>query len=141
MENSEKTLGKVNLMALGTILTSVLAPIAGNLIRRAAGAVTSSGASRAARGAANLVAPGPALIPQIQPIPTGMSGAEVVVAAAGTDTFKIDALGQLVLVKKRRRRKRLLTCSDKADIAFVTGTLGKGSLAQSAISSLLARCG
>ncbi len=49
--------------------------------------------------------------------------------------------GQIYCKKTRRRRKRLLTCSDKADIAFITGTLGKGSLAQTAIASLLAKCG
>ncbi len=49
--------------------------------------------------------------------------------------------GQIICKKTRRRRKRLLTCSDKADIAFLTGTLGKGQLAQTAISSLLSRCG
>ncbi len=49
--------------------------------------------------------------------------------------------GQIVCKKTRKRRKRLLTCSDKADIAFITGTLGKGAMAQTAISALLARCG
>jgi len=28
-------------------------------------------------------------------------------------------------VKRRRRRRRALTASDKADIAFISGTLGK----------------
>jgi len=28
-------------------------------------------------------------------------------------------------LKKRRRRRRALTASDKADIAFISGTLGK----------------
>lgn len=55
--------------------------------------------------------------------------------------FKIDpCTGNLVEVKTRRRRKRMLTCSDKVDIAFVTGTLGKGQIASAAISSLLSRC-
>ncbi len=49
--------------------------------------------------------------------------------------------GMLYCAKNRKRRKRLLTCSDKADIAFITGTLGKGALAQTAIASLLAKCG
>ncbi len=40
----------------------------------------------------------------------------------------------------RRRRKRMLTCSDKADIAFLKGQLGTGALGQSAISALLANC-
>lgn len=43
-------------------------------------------------------------------------------------------------VKTRRRRKRLLTCGDKADISFLTGTLGKGEMAKAAISAVLARC-
>ncbi len=56
--------------------------------------------------------------------------------------FRIDkCTGQLVLIKPRSRRKRLLTCQDKADIAFVTGTLGKGEMGKTAISSLLSRCG
>ncbi len=41
-------------------------------------------------------------------------------------------------VKSRRRRRRMLTCSDKSDIAFLTATLGKGEMAKSAIGSLLA---
>jgi len=48
--------------------------------------------------------------------------------------------GQLVCKKTRRRRKRMLTCGDKADIAFLTGTLGKGQMAQTAISALIAKC-
>ena len=55
--------------------------------------------------------------------------------------WKVDSCtGQLVPVKRRRRRKRLLSCSDKADLAFLVGTLGKGSIASTAISSLLAKC-
>lgn len=40
---------------------------------------------------------------------------------------------------KRNRRKRLLTCSDKSDIAFLHGQLGSGALGKAAISSLLSR--
>lgn len=55
--------------------------------------------------------------------------------------WKIDSCtGQLVPATRRRRRKRLLSCSDKADLAFLVGTLGKGSIASTAISSLLAKC-
>ena len=55
--------------------------------------------------------------------------------------WKVDSCtGQLVPVTRRRRRKRLLSCSDKADLAFLVGTLGKGSIASTAISSLLAKC-
>ncbi len=44
--------------------------------------------------------------------------------------------------RKRRRRRKLLTCGDKADIAFLHGQLGSGQLGRSAISALLSRrCG
>ncbi len=49
--------------------------------------------------------------------------------------------GEIYCKKTRKRRKRLLTCSDKADLAFIIGQLGKGAAGTSAISSLLARCG
>ncbi len=41
--------------------------------------------------------------------------------------------------KRRRRRRQLLTCGDKADIAFLTGTLGKGAMGQAAVSAVLSR--
>jgi len=40
---------------------------------------------------------------------------------------------------RRRRRRALLTQSDKGDIAFLVGTLGKGQLASAAISALLSK--
>ena len=43
------------------------------------------------------------------------------------------------LVHRRRRRRKLLTASDKADIAFITGTLGKGELGRTAFAALLSR--
>ena len=43
------------------------------------------------------------------------------------------------LVHRRRRRRKLLTASDKADIAFITGTLGKGEMGRTAIAALLSR--
>jgi hypothetical protein len=50
--------------------------------------------------------------------------------------------GGRVYGRPRRRRKRLLTCSDKADIAFLHGQLGGGQMGRAAISSLLSRrCG
>ncbi len=56
-------------------------------------------------------------------------------------TFRVDrCTGELVCIKPRKRRRRLLTCGDKADIAFIVGSLGKGALGQTAISSMLARC-
>lgn len=39
----------------------------------------------------------------------------------------------------RRRRRRLLTASDKADIAFLRGSLGGGELGRAAISAVLSR--
>lgn len=48
--------------------------------------------------------------------------------------------GEMRLKPKRRRRKRLLTCGDRADIAFITGILGKGQAGSNAIATLLARC-
>ncbi len=41
--------------------------------------------------------------------------------------------------KQRRRRRKLLTCGDKADIAFLYGQLGGGQLGRAAITSLLSR--
>jgi len=64
------------------------------------------------------------------------------VSTNGNPHFRRDpCTGKLVLVKKRRRRKRMLSCSDKADMAFVIGQLGKGQLASTTISALIARCG
>lgn len=62
------------------------------------------------------------------------------VAGGSSSTFPEGADLRIVSSTKRRsRRKRLLTCQDKADIAFLTGNLGKGQLASSAISSVLSR--
>lgn len=47
--------------------------------------------------------------------------------------------GELKPKYRRRRRKQLLTASDRQDIAFIVGTLGKGQMGQAAISQLLAR--
>ncbi len=41
--------------------------------------------------------------------------------------------------RPRRRRRKLLTCGDKADIAFLYGNLGGGQLGRAAITSLLSR--
>ncbi len=71
-----------------------------------------------------------------------ISNAEAAASCNGTSDkrFKL-CNGVMVEVKRRRRRRRLLTCTDKVDIGFITGVLGKGSGGQSAISSMLARCG
>jgi hypothetical protein len=47
--------------------------------------------------------------------------------------------GNSVNGRTRRRRRKLLTCGDKADIAFLYGQLGGGQLGRSAISALLSR--
>jgi len=69
----------------------------------------------------------------------GAPGADV--CAPGYHVAVDKCTGQLVCKKNRRRRKKMLTCSDKADIAFIIGQLGKGAGAQSAISAMLAKCG
>ncbi len=48
--------------------------------------------------------------------------------------------GEIYCKKSRKRRKKMLTCGDKSDIAFIIGQLGKGASGQSAISALLSRC-
>jgi len=45
-------------------------------------------------------------------------------ALSGGDGFTLPFLGGDGS-RKRRRRRRALTASDKADIAFISGTLGK----------------
>ncbi len=57
------------------------------------------------------------------------------------DEVIYDQNGVPMRPKRRRRRKRLLTCSDKADIAFIQGTLGGGQMGRAAVSALLNRCG
>ncbi len=51
--------------------------------------------------------------------------------------YRMDRSGNCC--KTRRRRRKLLTCGDKADIAFLHGQLGGGQLGRAAISALLAR--
>ena len=46
------------------------------------------------------------------------------------------------LKKRRYRRRKLLTCGDKADIAFIVGQVGTGAMGKAAVSALLSRrCG
>lgn len=62
-------------------------------------------------------------------------GTELVARAAGGDPMALPASGPSFLPsfladgvfqkKSRRRRRRALTASDKADIAFIAGILGK----------------
>lgn len=75
------------------------------------------------------------IIPEAQAHITDLPGGGVGGIPPG---LEVNAQGFLVR-HKRRRRRRLLTCQDKADIAFIVGTLGKGQLASTAISSLLCR--
>lgn len=81
----------------------------------------------------------------LSPIPTGNVGG---IDAGGVNGSCLDdrcapgyrwSAKSGCCVKVRRRRKRMLTCSDKSDIAFLTATLGKGDMAKSAIGSLLSR--
>ncbi len=53
---------------------------------------------------------------------TGRAGLALTGAAAA---FDIGPFGDVEDRKRRRRRRRALTASDKADIAFISGTLGK----------------
>jgi len=53
---------------------------------------------------------------------TGRVGLSALGIAAGLD---VGPFGDDDEKKKRRRRRRALTASDKADIAFISGTLGK----------------
>ncbi len=88
----------------------------------------------------------------LQPIPRG-SDIDIVAGGAGGGEpggdicapgyhIAIDKCsGQMVCRKNRKRRKKMLTCSDKVDISFLTGVLGKGANGQAAIQALLARCG
>lgn len=61
----------------------------------------------------------------------------------GRQQIASNALGSVMddsaVRPKRHRRKRLLTCGDKSDIAFLHGQLGSGALGKAAISALLSR--
>ncbi len=86
-------------------------------------------------------------VPPSVPAPVPVSGGlgpescEGMVWSGGTPPkgFKVvNYCGRGVLRKiKRRRRRRLLTASDKADIAAIIGLVGKGQMA----SSLITRVG
>ncbi len=82
---------------------------------------------------------------------TSTAGSGLGIAAPGTSfpTFpegadikvlsQEEAKAMGIKVRCRRRRRKLLTCGDKADIAFLHGNLGGGQLGRSAISAVLAR--
>ena len=63
------------------------------------------------------------------PSPFGAGGG--VQLAGGHAPMRLDRFGHEV--HRRRRRRRALTASDKADIAFIAGTLGKAAGAQFAV--------
>ncbi len=119
-------------MPLPTIIAQVAlagAPVVGRAILKKIRGGTSAERRRVSELAGPFGDPG---LPPIRIMP----------GSAEAQKFEFDPLtGEVSLKKTRRRRRRLLTCSDKADIAFLTGTLGKGALAQTAITSVLARCG
>lgn len=68
---------------------------------------------------------------------TATAGANNIVGSTFPEGANIEIVPGLK--KNRRRRRKLLTCGDKADIAFLYGQLGGGALGRSAISSLLSR--
>ncbi len=68
---------------------------------------------------------------------TATGGANNVTGATFPEGANIEIVPGLK--KNRRRRRKLLTCGDKADIAFLYGQLGGGQLGRAAISSLLSR--
>ncbi len=120
----------------GFIASNFFIPIASHLLR----SVTSRFGPSGTPLSPTLVAPATQGV-MFEP---GSSGADVVAMAGGTECAPkcppgyVFSLKQGCCVKSRRRRRRMLTCSDKADIAFLTATLGKGEMAKSAIGSLLA---
>lgn len=68
---------------------------------------------------------------------TEKAGSNLVTGATYPEGASIEIVPGLK--KNRRRRRKLLTCGDKADIAFLYGQLGGGQLGRAAISSLLSR--
>lgn len=72
----------------------------------------------------------------------GIGGAAAAGGAA-VEALVDTSTGQVVKTRRRprKRRKRLLTCSDREDIMFLKGTLGGGELGKSAITAVLTRCG
>lgn len=126
-------------MALGTIIGSMAAKAIATRVKKAVrgpkkSTTSPSGLSLTPQGLQFAA-------PQGQMIPMG-SDVDIVPSAEG-QRYEYDESGELVRVDKprRRRRRRLLTCQDKADIAFLRGTLGGGQLGTAAITSLLtSRC-
>lgn len=121
---------------------SLVGPAMGALVGPAVGAAYSAGkyiVGRAAQGAAQDLVGRAAQVggSNIAPIPVGRDveiyGRDEVQFDPGSNTYAV------VRPQRRRRRKRLLTCSDKSDIAFLRGQLGGGELGRAAITALLSR--
>lgn len=71
-------------------------------------------------------------------LPRMPEGADIDIVAS--TEYELDPVtGEIKPKCKRRRRRRLLTASDKSDIAFLRGTLGGGELGRAAISAVLSR--
>lgn len=65
---------------------------------------------------------------------------EVLMGKATANTkLVIDPQTGKITRQRRHRRRRLLTAQDKADIAFLRGTLGGGELGRAAITAALTR--
>ncbi len=129
--NISRSRGRIDMGRLHEDIGSGIATVAGG-IATVAGIVQGSRVTN--RNYAGPFTPGA----DFEIVPTmGASGE----CPPGSRIARDSCTGEIYCKRIRRRRKRLLSCSDKADIAFITGTLGKGSLAQTAIAALLAKCG
>ena len=93
------------------------------------------------RGIAAPTAPTRSTGPVITGLPHPGSTVETRGRARVPDTVIVNTeTGEVTERPRRRRRRRMLTCADRADISFITATLGKGSGGQQAIAQLLSRC-
>jgi len=131
-------------MGLPAVIAGVLVPAAVRVALDAASGLINSRSSGGGTGVSGFV--GQANATGVGPggFPTFPVGSQIDIQSQGFPPgtkFEVDAsTGEVKILKRRRRRKRLLTCSDKADIAFVVGNLGKGAMGQAAVSGLLSRC-
>lgn len=80
-----------------------------------AGFVTRAGGARALARRAAL------------PVGAGLAGAVIGAGGPGIPGIDLFPEGALAEVPKRRRRRRALTASDRADIAFIESILGKAA--------------
>lgn len=71
-------------------------------------------------------------------VPVGAGGTDAEMARGRTITARWDPVtGQWMQVRRRRRRKRALSCQDKADIAFLKG---QGMSMDKAASLVMSKC-